>query len=274
MTATSTTSKLTPRYRSVNETQLTQDQFDLILCPNLRTGVRMSLIEPDSDGWVRRDQLKAFLNYVGVAKRTVVEFLLIDTAVRAPNIKRKGFINILSYHDTFLDHGSSSGIFNNPEGFSAERLALLLGYENPQGRFYLKDLAPALNRFHQCPFKKKSAKGTNILSFEFAGLLAIYGRFDRERGQHFFTADDIEALWLHNHFPEGWQAPEKPYNGTWSAFRNYCRMVITRLKIGWKNLGQPQIAPISTQPTPAENIPRPASTSKQAQTSKDEEPII
>ena len=272
MTATSAISKLTPRYRSVNETQLSQAQFDRILCPNLRTGVRMSLIEPDSEGWVRQDQLKVFLNYLGISKGTLVESLLIDRAVRAPSIKRKGFINILSFHDTFLDHGSSSGIFNNPEGFSAERLALLLGYENQQGRFYLKDLAPALNRFHQCPFKRKSAKGTNILSFEFAGLLAIYGRFDPEQSQHFFTADDIEALWLHNHFPEGWQAPEKPYYGTWPAFRNYCRMVITRLKIGWKNLGQPRITPISTQSTPAENIPRPEATPKQ--TSKDEEPII
>lgn len=267
-------SPLAPRYRTVNETHLTQAQFDSILCPNLRTGVRMGLLEPDKDGWVSQDQLKAFLRYLGVPMRTLVSFLLIDTGVRAPIVRRKGYVNLLAFHDTFLDHGSSSGIFNNPQGFLAERLALLKGYadQNNSQRLYMRDIAPALNRFHQCPFKRKSAKGTNILSFEFAGLLAIYGRRDPSRGENYFTEEDIEDLWRHNRFPSGWQAPEQPQHGTWRAFLYYLRMMRARIKAGWRNLGSPIVdseGDLSSVPTPKVQPQASAVPKKQ----KDEEPV-
>jgi len=97
-------------------------------------------------------------------------------------------------------------------------------------------LAISNNNFHQCPFKFKSFTGTNVLSFEFAGLLNIFGRKD-DHGHKYFTKADLIDLWKHNRFPEGWQSPTKQFYGTCPAFINYLLMIWKRIYVGWWNTG-------------------------------------
>lgn len=229
----STRNQLVPRYRSVEETNLSHELFEKILCPNMRTGIRMSLMNPDSEGWVTEEELRGFLEYIGLVAGSKVENLLISTGESAPDIKKAGHINLSAFEGTFLDHGSSSGILNNPEGFSEKRLKLLLSYADDRGRLYKENFALAINDFYRCPVKTKSFAGTNVLSFEYVGLLEIYGRTDKTNEKKYFTTEDVVSLWKDNRFPEGWQAPQKMYYGTWQAFWNYVLMMWARLDVGW-----------------------------------------
>lgn len=231
---------LSPAYREVSDTDLSQALFNKIPCPNMRTGIRMGLLNPDSQGWVATTEIRAYLEYIGIDKNSKVEDLLIITGERAPEEKKEGYINLTAFAGTFLDHGSSSGILNNPEGFLENRLELLLSYADDQGRFYKKNLGLALNDFHQCPFREKKLVGTNILSFEFAGLLEIYGRTDETNTTKYFTQEDVIDLWKHNRFPETWQAPPKTFCGTWQSFVKYLSMIAVRIRIGWWNTGKPK----------------------------------
>lgn len=223
-----------PLYRSVHETNLSDELFSKILCPNMRTGIRMSLLNPDSDGWVEEDEIRSYLEYIGLIANTKVEDLLISTGVRAPTIKKQGCINLTAFKDTFLDHGSSSGILNTPYGFSQERLDLLLGYADSTQKLNKDSLSLAMNNFHQCPVNKKSFSGSNILAFEFAGMLEIFGRQDSPGAEKYFTQDDIVSLWKHNHFPEDWCPPTERFYSTWAAFSNYLKMMFNRFKLGWR----------------------------------------
>ncbi len=226
---------LSPKYRSVDETNLSQELFNKVLCPNMRTGIRMSLLNPDSEGWVAQQDVRAYLEYIGLVPNTKVEDLLIVTGERAPEAKKPGFVNLTAFEGTFLDHGSSSGILNNPEGFSEKRLKLLESYAQENGRLYKKDFALAINGFNQCPVKFKSFLGTNILSFEFAGFLEIFGRTDPETSKKYFEVEDVVSLWKDNKFPEGWVKPEKTFYGSWPAFSKYMSMIWMRIKVGWWN---------------------------------------
>ncbi len=224
---------LEPRYRSIDETNLSNEQFEKILCPNMRIGIRMSLMEPDSEGWVTEHELRGYLEYIGLIAKSKVEKLLISTGESAPKMKKPGHINLSAFEDTFLDHGSSSGILNSPSGFSQQRLDFLLTYADNEGRIDKSELALALNNFYRCPVKCKSFSGTHVLSFEFVGLLEIFGRTDVKTGEKYFTQDDVISLWKHNRFPEGWSAPSKTFYGSWAAYWNYVKMMCARIKVGW-----------------------------------------
>lgn len=224
-----------PRHRDVEATLLSQEQFNRILCPNLRIGVRMSLLEPDAEGWVLKSQLRDFLQFLGVPRQSLVGKGLISSAYTACATQRRGFVNILDLDASRLNHGSSSGILNNAtQQFSAERLALLKGYLNSEGRMYVGDIAPALNFFHRCPFHRKSTKGTHLLSFEFAGLLALYGRKDSVSGKSYFTAEDIDDIWFHNRFPSDWVAPNVATFGTRPALQRLLAMMLARVFTRWR----------------------------------------
>ena len=222
------------QYRKVSETQLSQDMFNKVLCPNLRTGIRMGLLNPDAEGWVKAEEMRSFLEYIGLFAHSRVQNILISTAISAPEDKKSNHINITAFKNTFLDHGSSSGILNNSVGFDSERLALLKGFADPCGRIMKKDLALAANKFHQCPHQFKSFKGTNIWAFEVAGLLEIYGRKDAH-GEMYFTVEDIDSLWRENRFPDGWLPPKKSFFSSFSAFKKYFSLMVGRLGMGWKN---------------------------------------
>lgn len=225
-----------PHYRSVSDTQLTQQLFNQVLCPNLRIGIRMGFLNPDSEGWTAIPEIRAYLEYLGVTANSAVEKLLISSGVKAAEKKKEGYINLTAFKDTFLDHGSASGILNNNEGFLEARLELLLSFANENGVLGERELAISNNNFNQCPFKFKSFFGTNISSFEFASLLNIYGRTD-SKGNKYFTKQDVIDLWKHNRFPEGWQAPAKQFYGTRPAFINFVLMIWKRIYVGWWNIG-------------------------------------
>jgi hypothetical protein len=227
-----------PQYRNVSDTQLTQELFNQVICPNMRTGIRMGFLNPDSQGWTAITEIRTYLEYIGVTANSAVENLLISTGIKAPEEKKEGYINLTAFKETFLDHGSASGILNNGEGFLESRLELLLGFANESGVLTKKELGLAINNFYQCPFKEKSLLGTNVLSFEFAGFLGIFGRTD-SNGDKYFSKQDIVDLWKHNRFPEGWKAPAKQFYGTWPAFANYVLMIVKRIRIGWWNIGKP-----------------------------------
>ena len=172
-------------------TTISQENFKKILCPNLRIGVLEGLLKPDAKGWVTDKELKDFLNYIGITKSSRIERRLIALAKKVVRKKRENKVSLIDYKDSKFDHGSGSGIINNPQGFSEERLQLLKSYANKKGNFYLEDFTPAVNHFHQCPFHKKSTFGTNLSSFEFASILGIYGQTD-EQGKKFFSTEDVD----------------------------------------------------------------------------------
>lgn len=254
---------LEPKYRTVANTGLTTKQFNRIPCPNLRTGVRMGLLNPDAQGWVKDTEVRAFLEYIGIHKNSKVEDTLISTGKSAPTIKREGYIDITAFKDTFLDHGSSSGILNNPQGFLSARLKIFKSYANEQGRLYKNELALALNHFHQCPFHRKAFSGTHLISFEMAGMLALYGRRDEVRDEHYFSLEDIDDLWMNNRFPDGWLPQPKTFFSTGQALLKYAGMMWQRIRVGWFNT-QPQY-----KPAPIEPVITP--TQKQKEPEKEEE---
>ncbi len=221
-----------PSYRSIDQTQLSQEQFNQVLCPNLRIGIRMGLLNPDSDGWTRESEIRDFLTYIGVTKNSQVQQLLISTGYRAVEEKRTGLIKLTAFEGSFLDHGSSSGILNNPEGFSAQRLEKLKSFANQDSRLTQDELNLASNNFHQCPFKFKSKKGTHIFSFEISALLGVYGR--GKSGQKYFSPEDIDSIWKDNCFPADWTPPEKNSYGSCKAFFNYLAAIFKRYKMGWR----------------------------------------
>ena len=196
-----------------------------ILCPNLRLGVSYNLISPDEEGWVLEEDLRDFLKIVGVDPSSILIEVLIGTAISAVEEKRKGYVNIHNLENTFLDHGSSSGVLHG--GFSEERLDHLKTFM-VQGRLDLDGISKACKNFHKCPFKRASLLGTNIHSFEMANFLEIYGRGGE--GSKYFTEQDIDNLWKHNKFPDGWKYKEGYVVGTWKSLVNWGRIMWRRVK--------------------------------------------
>lgn len=225
-----------PQHRSISEAGLSEARFGKIMCPNMRTGVRMSLLNPDADGWVEIEELVSYLDYTGVPRNSKVSDLLIYTAIKAVETKREGYVNIAALHGTFLDHGSDSAILNTPSGFSEERLEYLLSF-GKNDRLTKNDLSRAISAFYQNGVNGKSFLGSNVLSFEFAGMVEIYGRKDPKTGEKYFTKEDIVSLWKNNKFPEEWQAPESAFYGTIAAFMGYLGMMWLRVKTGWSTKG-------------------------------------
>lgn len=221
---------LVHRYRSVAETNLTEEMFNRILCPNLRTGVRMSLLNPDKDGWLRSDDIRRFLEYIGLIAKARVEDLLVITGERASEPYRPGFINMCGLTDSFLDHKSSSGVLNTPEGFSPKRLEYLKSFAGDENRLTKEKLGLALSDFHRCPHVKKSLFGTNVLNFEMGGMLNLYARSDGESAEKYFTKEDIQSLWGDNKFPEGWTPPKVAHFGSLKGISLYLEMSFIRLK--------------------------------------------
>ena len=214
-------------YRTIEKTNLSEKEYGNILCPTLRIGVRMGLLNPDSDGWVREEELAAYLTYIGVKKGSGIHKGLISTGKLATKEKRKRYVNITGFKGTFLDHGSSSGILNNSEGFSEKRLEHLKSYSGDGKCMYQKNLAAAASDFYRNPANKKSLLGTNIQSLELGTLLSIFGRKSND-GQSVFTLQDIDDVWKHNKFPETWEKPTI-HSGTLSGLRDYFSMMIARI---------------------------------------------
>lgn len=232
----STNTGLCPHHRDIQDTGLTDERFGRIMCPNLRTGVRMSLINPNEEGWVAIEELREYLDYIGVPRDSKVADLLIITAVNAGQVKKEGFVNITELQDSFLDHGSDSGILNTPKGFDEERLQHVLAFAN-NGRITKQDLSKAISAFYQNGVNGKSVLGTNILSFEMAGMINVYGRTDPQTGEKYFTEQDFIDLWKNNRFPKDWQAPKTPFYNTFAALTAYLAMLWTRVRTGWGTKG-------------------------------------
>lgn len=220
-------------YRSVSDTELSQEQFNRIPCPNLRTGVRMSLLNPDPDGWVPSGEVRAYLSYIGISKTAKVMDLLVGSGERAARDKRDGYINLTTMGGSTLDHGSSTGALNERVGFSEERLERLKNFAGKDGRLTQKTLGRALNHLHGCPVIRKSLLGTHLLSFEFAGLLDIFGRVDDITNQKYFLLEDVDCLFRHNRFPEGWKPPTTQEYGSFKSFVLYLQMTVQRVIQGW-----------------------------------------
>lgn len=220
----------TPQYREIKDTELTLEQFNKILCPNLRIGVRMGLLNPDGDGWVSSDEMQSFLNYIGAKKKSLVLKELVSVSEGATELKRENHINIVELKGTRLDHGSSSGILNNTHGFSEERLAHLKSFSDDGKCLHKKEMAAAANDFHRCPVNFKSNVGTNIQSLEISTVMEIYAQTD-DQGRRFFSMDDIDCIWKHNRFPEYWKKPKKGFYGTLSALFKFFYMFSVRWRL-------------------------------------------
>jgi len=214
-------------YRTIEETNLSKEKYGSILCPTLRIGVRMGLLNPDADGWVREEELSAYLAYIGVEKGSGIHKGLISTGELAPREKRKKYVNIAGFKGTFLDHGSSSGILNNSKGFSQKRLEHLKSFSSDGKCLYQKNLAAAASDFYKNPANKRSLLGTNIQSLELGTFLSIFGRKSND-GESVFSMQDVDDVWKHNKFPETWKKPSVQ-SGTLSGLRDYFSMTFARL---------------------------------------------
>ena len=216
-------------YREVSETGLSQEQFDKILCPNLRVGVRMGMLNPDPNGWASRREVEEYLVYTGVKDKSGIQKLLVHLGVTAPTQKKNGLVNITAFKGSILDHGSSSGILNNAKGFSEQRLNHLKSFSRDGKTLTLDDLANAAINFNREPANFASFTGSQVQSLELTALLRIFGKSNGS-GPRYFLLDDIECLWKHNQFPDGWVAPQEAQIGTFVTLVNYLSMAISRLK--------------------------------------------
>ena len=198
-----------------------------ILCPTLRIGVNYQMLKPDDEGWVYEKDLRNFLKIIGVEVDTILGSVLIGTAKAAVKEKREGYINIYKLGNTFLDHGSSSCIYH--KGFSEERLNDLKSFM-VNGRLTSKEIAKVCTHYHENPIKRSSNLGTNVYSFEMENFLHVYGRED-ENGVKYFTEQDVDDLWKHNKFPEGFKVKYCPVVGTKKSIKNWITNVLLRLKL-------------------------------------------
>ena len=220
--------QIKPVYREISDTLLSVEKFNRILCPNLRVGVRMGLLNPDSDGWVTTEEVEAFLEYVGIKADSYIEKMLVYLGKTVTTETRPDYMNITEFQDTMLDHGSSSGILNNVAGFSEERLAYLKSLSSDGRTLTQADLAVAANCFFKHPAKCRSVKGTGIESLELSSLFAVYGTKKKDKA-HFFTFEDVDNLWKFSRFPKGWQENRIWRYGTWRAIKDMMCLVFKRI---------------------------------------------
>lgn len=212
------------------KTNLSKDQFNKILCPNLRIGVRNGFLTPTSLGWITTQELRVFLQYIGVLKDSSIERVLVNGAAHASEEKPE-YVNICQLAGTIFDHKSSSGILNTEGGFSEDRLTYLKTFCDDDGRLTINAASNALNDFHQWPDSEQSIRGTHTLSLEFSSLIETYGRESTEG--KYLTRDDIDRIWGDSQFPTGWTPPRKATLGTKKTLALFVSMTIARFKNGW-----------------------------------------
>ena len=189
----------------------------------------MGLLNPDAEGWVETAELRDFLAYLGAKPESQIVKQLIRLGIESPEVKQEGKTNLIAFTDSFLDHGSSSGILNNPQGFSAARLDHLKSFSRDGKTLTLRELAKAANDFHSRPAKFSALTGTLIQSVELSTILELYGR-KKNSGEMYFLLEDLDAIWKEGRFPDQWRAPEKPYYGTVKTLWNFIRTLFLRIR--------------------------------------------
>ena len=207
-----------PYHIPLDKLEISRDAYKKILCPNLRVGVRMGHLTPNEDGWVSTKQLKDYLIFLGLKDNSKLLRFLLNQGELITSSSGDGKINLSGFVDSGLDHGSSSGILNNEEGFSEVRLDVLKSYA-VEDKLYKKQFAIAANQFHTNGVTKKSKKGALIQALELSSLLDVYGRTD-QAGEKYLTVKDIDDLWKESKFPEDWIPPEDSYYGNLRAAWN------------------------------------------------------
>lgn len=191
-----------------SNSRLDPADFNKILCPNLRIGVRLGLLNPDSDGWVAKNELTLFLNRIGVSEISWLSRTLVEGGVAAnkEDVRdyRKGYINIVNFENSFLDHGSSTCILNNSAGFDKNRLTEILEHSN-SGRFYIEQFREIAKACHQKPVKMQAkTKGEVLQLLEFEIILKIYGRKD-QNSKLYLTDQDLIDIWQNSTPPHDWE---------------------------------------------------------------------
>ena len=207
---------------------ISQENFDKILCPILRIGVRAGLLDPDQDGWVASKKVRNLLDYVGIKPKSGVAKLLIMLGESTTKEKRSNAIHLTAFKGTFLDHGSESCILNNPSGFSQERLDYLKSFSSDGERLTEKDLAKAANAFNDHPVIKARFIGNRIETLELASILELLGRTDNN-GKKYFLLKDVDSIWKHSEFPEGWTRPKKPFYTTLKTITDTIKLRVKQL---------------------------------------------
>lgn len=204
--------------------RLKPEHFNKILCPNLRIGVRLGLLNPDENGWVTEHELTHFLNRIGVSDLSWLSAVLVSGGVAASKEKastdnyRNGYVNIVNFENTFLDHGSSTCILNNEDGFDKDRLDVILQFSS-SGRFYMEQFKKIAEFCHEQPVKKKAqAKGEKLQLLEFEIILKIYGRKDKNN-RLYLREDDLVDIWQNSTPPQDWDfaAVNKTPTFPWSV---------------------------------------------------------
>lgn len=184
-----------------------------VLCPHLRVGINSGNLPVDKNGWIKKNQLEAFLVHSGLKKNSLLIKALIFGGINNSPMKKNRLVNLYTFRKTSLDHGSSSGVLNNTEGLNKENLIIFKKHSqavNNEQRLYTEEFRKIAKELHHSPVNfKASSKGHFLQILEFKIILEVYGRKDNLRKQKYLTYDDIVSLWKHSRLPQGWNYPVK-----------------------------------------------------------------
>jgi prostaglandin-endoperoxide synthase 2 len=200
-----------PNNKLLSDLTTSKEQFGNVLCPHLRIGIRTGNLQLDKGGWIKKGDLRNFLNRVGLKRNTLLTKILIFGGSNNSPKHKRGLINLTSFKNTFLDHGSSSGILNNDEGLISSRLTIFKNcaqsHENEE-RLYTEQLRKVSLKIHNSPANFQAGfSGQYLQLLELKIILEVYGRMDDLVKQKYFTYDDVVSIWKYAKAPRGWTYP-------------------------------------------------------------------
>lgn len=166
---------------------------DKIPCPFVASAYNNGDLVPEADGTVHQRDIERALAGVGLAEG--LRSKLAHAVLKAGDTPDT--LNLFRLRDSKIDHTGSTGI-RDPE-VDPEKLPALLAF-GENGRMYRRHFARAANHFRQ---EDPGTKGGLAETVEFTAVLEVFGRED-ESGDRYLSDADIEGLWLHGRYPEGW----------------------------------------------------------------------
>ncbi len=177
---------------------------DTIPCPGLAALYNHGDLRTEPDGTVTTRHFEEVLASIGVTKS--VRRLLTHVADKTDTIPAS--FNLFKLRESYLNHPGSTGI-RDPHVNEAQLQELLKFGEN--GCMYSRHFALAANHFATVKPDRgpgsfdvaKHVPSFSAMNNEFAVCLAVFGRVD-EKGERYFTFQDVHDLWITATYPEGW----------------------------------------------------------------------
>jgi len=185
------------------ETSIENHGLDSVLCPIMRIGVRLKLLNPDSNGEIHRTELDKFLKFLGWSPKNIISKILSVAAIKQTHKKskysnpfEKETINICRFAETAFDHGSSSGVINFQGKFS----------------IFQKEKLQATRLKNGLPIYKERMD-------EFI-MFATDDKFYRDDLICAAYSSDIKRIWMDVELPKAWTPPNRVVYGFFGILKN------------------------------------------------------